>query len=136
MKRPTMVFNFLLHLGYFLWGHTPAEFDCLLPSRGPRNDDGSRPPEVTRPKTPTNSFIPDRPHPGQGQSPDSVREVFLANYAATLLMFQYLFHKLLEYMLAKAITASALSLSHLIPAPLSRLVRQPQNDSVGPEPTS
>jgi hypothetical protein len=39
MKRPTMVFNFLLHLGYFLWGHTPANFDCLLPSRGRRNDD-------------------------------------------------------------------------------------------------
>ena len=39
----------------------------------------------------------------------SVREVFLANYAATLFMFQYLFHKLLEYILAKAITASALS---------------------------
>jgi len=37
-------------------------------------------------------------------------------------------------MLAKAITDSALSLSHLIPEPLSRSVRQSQNDSVGPEP--
>jgi len=57
-------------------------------------------------------------------------------HAAARWDFQYVYQSPQWYSPARAITDSALSLSHRMPEPFSRSVSVPHKDSVGPEPQS